>query len=62
MANLEKKFRATLQINGCQRKAAAAMEFTAAEFTSDIPAFVAGRPIQDMLNLYETRFLPAATG
>jgi hypothetical protein len=38
------------------------MESTAAEFTSDIPAFVAGRPVQDMLNFYKTRFLPAATG
>jgi hypothetical protein len=38
------------------------MEATAAEFTSDIPGFVAARPIQDMLNLYETRFLPAAAG
>jgi hypothetical protein len=57
----------TLQINGwanerCQREAAAAMESTAAEFTFDIPGFVAGRNIQDMLNLYETRFLPAAAG
>jgi hypothetical protein len=62
-----RNFEQTFQINGwanerCQRKAAAAMESTAAEFTSDIPAFVAGRPVQDMLNLYETRFLPAAGG
>jgi hypothetical protein len=62
-----RNFEQTLQINGwanerCQREAAAAMESTAAEFTSDIPPFVQGRPIQDMLNLYKTRFLPAATG
>jgi hypothetical protein len=62
-----RNFEQTLQINGCanercQREAAAAMESTAAEFTSDIPAFVQGRPIQDMLNHYETRFLPAAAG
>jgi hypothetical protein len=38
------------------------MESTAAEFTSDIPPFVQGRLIQDMLNLYETRFLPVAAG
>jgi hypothetical protein len=62
-----RNFEQTLQINGwtnerCQREAAAAMESTAAEFTSDIPALVAGRPVQDMLNLYETRFLPAAAG
>jgi hypothetical protein len=62
-----RNFEQTLQINGwanerCQREAAAAMESTAAEFTSDIPAFVAGRPVKDMLKLYETRFLPAAAG
>jgi hypothetical protein len=62
-----RNFEQTLQINGwanerCQREAAAAMESSAAEFTSDIPRFVAGRNIQDMLNLYETRFLPAAAG
>jgi hypothetical protein len=62
-----RNFEQTLQINGwanvrCQRKAAAAMESTAAEFTSDIPSFVAGRPVQDMLNLYKTRFLPASAG
>jgi hypothetical protein len=62
-----RNFEQILQINGwanerCQREAAAAMESTAAEFTSDIPAFVAGRPVQDMLNLYETCFLPAAAG
>jgi hypothetical protein len=62
-----RNFEQTLQINGwankrCQREAAADMESTAAEFTSDIPGFVAGRNIQDMLNLYETRFLPAAAG
>jgi hypothetical protein len=60
-------FEQTLQINGwanerCQREAVAAMESTAAEFTSDIPSFVAVRPIKDMLNLYETCFLPAAAG
>jgi hypothetical protein len=38
------------------------MESMAAEFTSDIPPFVQGRAIRDMLNLYETRFLPAAAG
>jgi hypothetical protein len=38
------------------------MESTAAEFTSDIPGFVQGRNINDMRNLYETRFLPAAAG
>jgi hypothetical protein len=38
------------------------MESTAAKFTSDIHAFVAGRPVQDMLNLYKTRFLPTAAG
>jgi hypothetical protein len=32
------------------------MESTAAEFTSDIPAHVAGRPVADMLNLYESGF------
>jgi hypothetical protein len=62
-----RNFEQTLQINGwankrCQREAAAAMESTAAEFTSDISGFVATRPIQDMLNLYETCFLPAAAG
>jgi hypothetical protein len=58
-----RNFEQTLQINGsanerCQREAAAAMESTTAEFTSDIPPFVQGRLIQDMLNLYETRSLP----
>jgi hypothetical protein len=38
------------------------MESTAAEFTSDIPVHVAGRPVPDMLNLYESPFLPAAAG
>jgi hypothetical protein len=38
------------------------MESTAAEFTSDIPGFVQGRNINNMLNLYEARFLPAAAG
>jgi hypothetical protein len=38
------------------------MESTPAEFTSDIPAHVAGRLFADMLNLYESRFLPAAAG
>jgi hypothetical protein len=62
-----RNFEQTLQINAwlnerCQREAAAAMESTAAEFPSDIPSFVAGRNIQDMLNLYETRFLPAVAG
>jgi hypothetical protein len=62
-----RNFEQTLQINTwpnerCQREAAAAMESTAAEFTSNIPPFVPGRAIQDMLNLYKTRFLPAATG
>jgi hypothetical protein len=60
-----RNFEQTIQISGwankrCQREAAAAMESTAAEFTSDIPAHVAGRPVGDMLNLYESRFLPAA--
>jgi hypothetical protein len=64
---LEKKFEQTLLINGwnnkrCQREAAAAMESTAAEFTSDILGFGDGRDIQVLLNLYETRFLPAAAG
>jgi hypothetical protein len=40
----------------------AAMEGTAAEFTYDILPYVAGRAIKDMLNLYESRFLPAAAG
>jgi hypothetical protein len=62
-----RNFEQTLQIiawpnERCQREAVAAMESTAAEFTSDIPGFVAGRNIQDMLNLYETGFLPAAAG
>jgi hypothetical protein len=62
-----RNFVQTLLINGwnnkrCQREAAAALESTAAEFTSDIPGFVAGRDIQVLLNLYETRFLPAAGG
>jgi hypothetical protein len=62
-----RNFEQTIQINGwankrCQREAAAAIESTAAEFTSDIPAHVAGRPVADMLNLYESRFLPAAAG
>jgi hypothetical protein len=38
------------------------MESTAAEFTSDIPGFVQGRSINNMLNLYKARFLPAAAG
>jgi hypothetical protein len=62
-----RNFEQTIQINGwakerCQREAAAEMESTASEFTSDIPAHVAGRPVADMLNLYESRFLPAAAG
>jgi hypothetical protein len=62
-----RNFEQTIQINGWanerqQREAAAAMEGTAAEFTSDIPPYVAGRAINDMLNLYESRFLPAAAG
>jgi hypothetical protein len=62
-----RNFEQTLQINGwanerCQPEAVAAMESTAAEFTSDIPPFVQGRLIQDMLNLYKTRFLPADAG
>jgi predicted ATP-grasp superfamily ATP-dependent carboligase len=57
----------TIHINGWanerqQREAAAAMETKAAEFTSFIPAYVAGRAIADMLNLYESRFLSAAAG
>jgi hypothetical protein len=60
-----RNFEQTIQINGwankrCQREAAAAMKSIAAEFTSDIPAHVAGRPVADMLNLYKSRFLPAA--
>jgi hypothetical protein len=67
MAHLEKDFEQTIQINGwanerCQGEAAAAMESTTPEFTSDITAHVAGRPVTDMLNLYESRFLPAAAG
>jgi hypothetical protein len=63
-----RNFEQTIQINGWanerqQREAAAAMEGNAAEFTSDIPPpYVAGRAINDMLNLYESRFLPAAAG
>jgi hypothetical protein len=62
-----RNFEQTLLINGwnnerCQRECAAGMESTAAEFTSDIPGFVAGRDIQVLLNLYEARFLPAAAG
>jgi hypothetical protein len=62
-----RNFEQTIQINGwanerSQREAAAAMESTAAEFTSDILAHVAGRAVADMLNLYENRFLPAAAG
>jgi hypothetical protein len=62
-----RNFKQTIQINGWanerqQREAAAAMESTAAEFTSDIPAYVAGRAIANMLNLYKGRFLPAAAG
>jgi hypothetical protein len=57
----------TVQINGWanerqQREAAAAMEGTAAEFTNDIPPYVAGRATLDMLGLYESCFLPAAAG
>jgi hypothetical protein len=63
----QRNFEQTIQINAwpnerCQREAAAAMESTAAEFTSDIPGFAQGRNINDMLNLYEARFLPAAAG
>jgi hypothetical protein len=62
-----RNFEHTIQINGwanerSQREAAAAMESTATEFTSDVPAHVAGRPVADMLNLYKSRFLPAAVG
>jgi hypothetical protein len=38
------------------------MEGTAAEFTSDIPPYLAGRAIADMLNLYKNSFLPPAAG
>jgi hypothetical protein len=63
----QRNFVQTIQIIGwanerCQRKAAAAMESTAAEFTSDIPAHVSGRPVADLLNLYQSCFLPAAAG
>jgi hypothetical protein len=62
-----RNFEQTIQINAwanerCQRECAAGMESTAAEFTSDIPSFVQGRDINIMLDLYETRFLPAAAG
>jgi hypothetical protein len=62
-----RNFEQTIQINRwanekCQHEAAAAMESTTAELTSDIPAHVAGRPVADMLNLYESRFLPAPAG
>jgi hypothetical protein len=62
-----RNFEQTVQINGWanerqQREAAAAMEVTAAKFMSNIPAYVAGRAIADMLALYESRFLPAAAG
>jgi hypothetical protein len=62
-----RNFEQTIQINGwanerCQREAAAAMESTAAEFTSDILAHVAVKPVANMLNLYKSRFLPAAAG
>jgi hypothetical protein len=63
----QRNFEQTIQIKGwanerCQREAASAMESTAAEFTSNIPAHVAGRPVADMLNLYESCFLPSAVG
>jgi hypothetical protein len=63
----QRNFELTIQIHGwanerCQREAASVMKSTAAEFTSDIPAHVAGRPVADMLNLYESCFLPAAAG
>jgi hypothetical protein len=62
-----RKFEQTIQINGLanerqQREASGAMEGTSAEFTSDIPPYVAGRAIVDMLTLYKGRFLPAAAG
>jgi hypothetical protein len=62
-----RNFKQTTQINGCanerqQREAAAAMEGTAAEFTSYILPFFAGRAVVDMLNIYESRFLPPAAG
>jgi hypothetical protein len=62
-----RNFEQTIQINAwankrCQRQASAAMESTVAEFTSDIPSFVQGRNIDIMLDLYKTRFLPAAAG
>jgi hypothetical protein len=64
---LRRNFEQTVRINVWankrqHREAAAAMEATAAEFTSNIPAYVAGRAIADMLNLYEGRFLLAAAG
>jgi hypothetical protein len=62
-----RNFEQTVRINGLanerrQREAAAAKKGTAAEFTSDIPPYIAGRAIVDMLTLYEGRFLPAAAG
>ena len=60
-------FEQAVHINGwgperTQREAKAAMEGTAAEFVSDIPAIVAGRNLDGMLNAFEARFLPAAAG
>jgi hypothetical protein len=62
-----RNFKQTIQINGWankwqQREAAAVMEGTDAKFTSNIPPYVAGRAIIDMLTLYKGRFLPAAAG
>ena len=63
-------FEQAVHINGwgperTQREAKAAMEGTAAEFVSDIPAIAAAgvnRDLNAMLNLFEARFLPAAAG
>jgi hypothetical protein len=57
MANLDKKFRANTS-----DKRMGEREVSTRGGGSDIPAFVAGRPVKDMLKLYETRFLPAAAG
>jgi hypothetical protein len=62
-----RNFEQTTQINGWlnkqqQREAAAVMEGTAAEFTSNILPFIAGRAIADMLNLSKSRFLHHGAG
>jgi hypothetical protein len=58
--NIETPFSQNYNVHFCIRKFLDKLGY--AEFTSDIPGFVAGRDIQVLLNLYEARFLPAAAG